>query len=111
MEVYNAVRKYGVEAADSVLVLGAGPIGLIACQVARIFGARLDGARAIGMADAYLLSDESGEGSVTGNERAAGYDIVIDCAGTAQSGRYLSCGRAAGFFSMASTNILSTALT
>ena len=39
MEVYNAVRKCGVEAADSVLVLGAGPIGLIACQVARIFGA------------------------------------------------------------------------
>ena len=108
MEVYNAVRKCGVEAADSVLVLGAGPIGLIACQVARIFGAghitlsdvliaRLDAARAIGMADDYLLADESGEGPVTGSERTEGYDIVIDCAGTAQSAkRALSIVRPSG---------------
>src|SRR5262245_47405800 len=35
MEVYNAIRKCHVEKDDSILVLGAGPIGLIACQVAR----------------------------------------------------------------------------
>jgi L-iditol 2-dehydrogenase len=74
--------------------------------VARIFGAahitlsdvligRLDAARAIGMADAYLLGDESGEPA--GSERAGGYDIVIDCAGTAQSAkRALSIVRPSG---------------
>ena len=98
MEVYNAVRKCGVEPTDSVLVLGAGPIGLIACQVARILGAdhvtlsdvlsgRLDAARAIGMADAYLSGEERGEPAVTGSNGAEGYDIVIDCAGTSQSAK------------------------
>jgi L-iditol 2-dehydrogenase len=108
MEVYNAVRKCGVESADRVLILGAGPIGLIACQVVHILGAghvtlcdvliaRLDTARAIGMADDYLLGDESGEYAIIGSERAEGYDVVIDCAGTAQSAkRALSIVRPSG---------------
>ena len=34
MEVWNALRKCGVHKGDRVLILGAGPIGLIACQLA-----------------------------------------------------------------------------
>jgi 2-desacetyl-2-hydroxyethyl bacteriochlorophyllide A dehydrogenase len=100
MEVFNAVRKCGVEAADRVLVLGAGPIGLIACQVARILGAghvtlsdvlpgRLDAARSIGMGDAYVLAEENIDPLAAVAEPTGGYDVAIDCAGTSQSARHV----------------------
>jgi L-iditol 2-dehydrogenase len=106
MEVYNAVRKCGIERGDSVLVLGAGPIGLIACQVARVLGAghitlgevlksRLDTAEPLGMADAYLQV----QGASSGNGNVAGqFQVVIDCAGTSGSFKYAlkavrTCGR------------------
>jgi L-iditol 2-dehydrogenase len=96
MEVYNAVRKCGIEKGDSVLVLGAGPIGLIACQVARILGAahvvlsdvlksRLDAAQTIGIADVYLAATEIDSGAEVRNGSAKTFDVVMDCAGTANS--------------------------
>ncbi|HET6219910.1 MAG TPA: alcohol dehydrogenase catalytic domain-containing protein [Acidobacteriaceae bacterium] len=98
MEVYNAIRKCRIEKGDSVLVLGAGPIGLIACQVARILGAahivlsdplksRLDAAQAIGIADVYLPAAESDAGAELGNGSGKTFDVVVDCAGTANSTR------------------------
>ena len=92
MEVYNAVRKCGIDSGDSVLVLGAGPIGVIACQVARILGAtkitladilqsRLRLAEALGIADVYATEPSSLESSDP-DER---FDVIIDCAGTADS--------------------------
>jgi L-iditol 2-dehydrogenase len=85
MEVYNAVRKCGIEDHDSVLILGAGPIGLIACQVARVLSAghitlsdplegRLKTAEALGVADAYEALASTKQ-----------FDVVIDCAGTSGS--------------------------
>jgi L-iditol 2-dehydrogenase len=99
MEVYNAVRNCGIEKGDCVLVLGAGPIGLIACQVARILGAghivlsdllkgRLEAAQAIGIADVYEPAAETCSGSVTENESGKMFDVVVDCAGTADSTRH-----------------------
>jgi 2-desacetyl-2-hydroxyethyl bacteriochlorophyllide A dehydrogenase len=99
MEVHNAVRNCRIEKDDCVLVLGAGPIGLIACQVARILGAahivlsdllksRLDAAQAIGIADVYLPAAESGSGVELGNESGEKFDVVMDCAGTANSTRH-----------------------
>jgi 2-desacetyl-2-hydroxyethyl bacteriochlorophyllide A dehydrogenase len=101
MEVYNAIRKCRVETGDSVLVLGAGPIGLIACQVARILGAghivlsdilksRLDASEALGIADTYqpATKNGSGNGSGPGNGADESFDLVIDCAGSAQSTRH-----------------------
>ena len=38
-----AARKCGVTGGDRVLVTGAGPIGLLAAQVARAFGRRHPG--------------------------------------------------------------------
>ena len=92
MEVYNAVRKCRIESGDSVMVLGAGPIGLITCQVTRILGAgsvtlsdvlktRLDAAESLGMANAYL---PCGNGS-SSSEPSVQFDVVIDCAGTSAS--------------------------
>jgi len=94
MEVYNAVEKCGIQAGESVLVLGAGPIGLIACQVAKILGAgqiilsdplpdRLRAAEAIGMADVYHLTSDDGIENT--QPETSTMDVVIDCAGTAVS--------------------------
>jgi 2-desacetyl-2-hydroxyethyl bacteriochlorophyllide A dehydrogenase len=98
MEVYNAVRKCRIEKGDSVLVLGAGPIGLIACQVARILGAghivlsdilknRLDASEALGVADVYVPAAETGSFAKAGNGLGEAFDVVVDCAGTAHSTR------------------------
>lgn len=109
MEVYNAILKCGIQAADNVLVLGAGPIGLIASQVTRILGAgrvtlgdvlqsRLNAAQDLGIADAYVPIAQNGSGARNGNEKAESFDVVIDCAGTSQSTRHAlqavrPCGR------------------
>jgi 2-desacetyl-2-hydroxyethyl bacteriochlorophyllide A dehydrogenase len=96
MEVYNAIRKCRVETGDAILILGAGSIGLIACQVARILGAdhivladvlkgRLDTAEAQGIADAYLSISGNGSPTGTGDEYSGTFDLVIDCAGTSDS--------------------------
>jgi len=107
MEVYNAVQKCGVKNGESVLVLGAGPIGLIACQVAKIMGAgkvilsdvlsdRLKAAEDLGMADSYRLVPESDFEGTQAN--CCLVDVVIDCAGTAASTKHAldavrPCGR------------------
>jgi 2-desacetyl-2-hydroxyethyl bacteriochlorophyllide A dehydrogenase len=99
MEVYNAVRKCRIEKGDTVLLLGAGPIGLIACQVARLLGAahivlsdvlsnRLTAAEALGIADAYLLATDRDASGGAGNGSEKLFDVVIDCAGTASSTRH-----------------------
>lgn len=69
MEVWAAVSKCGVGRGEAVLVLGPGPAGLIACQIAKVFGAgrvilagpnsmRMKKAQELGFADAYVFSDE-----------------------------------------------------
>ena len=109
MEVYNAVRKCGIDAGDSVLILGAGPIGLIACQIARILGAgkttlgdvletRLSFAETLGMADAYSTVPKNYFSTLNSGEHHGLFDMVIDCAGTSGSVKYAlkavrPCGR------------------
>jgi L-iditol 2-dehydrogenase len=94
MEVYNAISKCGIEKDDSVLILGAGPIGLIASQIARVLGAghitltdllegRLKTAEELGMADAYAPTPQ--EAVPVSVESVRHFDVVIDCAGTSSS--------------------------
>lgn len=98
-EIYNAVRKCGIRRGDRVLVLGAGPIGLITCQVVRIQGAghvalgdvlpyRLESAETLGMADSYLPMKQDGIEQPDGKADFEPYDVVIDCAGGSGSVRY-----------------------
>lgn len=104
IEVWNAVQKCGIEDRDRVLILGAGSIGLIACQLTRVLGAghitlidpiqsRLTTAETLGLADVYLTT------SMNGNAHAvSAYDVVLDCAGTSASTEYAlravrPCGR------------------
>jgi L-iditol 2-dehydrogenase len=109
MEVYNAVLKCGVEPTDHVLVLGAGPIGLIACQIARILGAahitlsdvlqtRLNTAETLGVADTYLANTGNALSAESDGRPSDAFDLVFDCAGTAQSAKHAftavrPCGR------------------
>jgi 2-desacetyl-2-hydroxyethyl bacteriochlorophyllide A dehydrogenase len=109
MEVYNAVRKCGIHEGDSVLILGAGPIGLIACQVARILGApnitlgdvlegRLSVAKTLDIADSYLEIPEQSTSNLNDRGPNGPFDVVIDCAGTSGSVKYAlravrPCGR------------------
>lgn len=98
-EIYNAVEKCGIDRGDRVLVLGAGPIGLITCQIVHIQGAghvtlgdvlehRLGSAEALGMADKYLAI-EQGDSDEPAEEKAfEPYDVVIDCAGGSGSVRH-----------------------
>ena len=87
-----AARQAGISAGDRVLVTGAGPIGLLAAQVARCFGARsvtvtdmstfrLGVARELGLAAHVATEALSGE-----------FDVLLECSGAAAA---LSGGMAA----------------
>ncbi len=89
----HACRRGRVSFADRVAVLGCGPIGLLAIQAARVFGARyvlatsrsepklrlaeeLGADRAVNVARQDLLKIAS---EVTGGE---GFDVVLECSGS-----------------------------
>jgi L-iditol 2-dehydrogenase len=76
-----ARKRAGLEPGDRVLVTGAGPVGLLAAQVARAFGAasvtvadiadfRLDMARELG-----FTAEKVGEG--VSND----FDVLLECSG------------------------------
>jgi len=78
----GACRKAGVTGGDRVLITGAGPIGLLAMQVARAFGAtrvevadvnehRLGLARRLGAT----------RGLIPGQDEPAEADVFIECSG------------------------------
>jgi L-iditol 2-dehydrogenase len=77
-----AARKAQISPGDRVLVTGAGPIGLLAAQVARAFGAssvtvtdlnqfRLDAAQQLGL-DAQLANEPL----------TRDYDVLLECSGS-----------------------------
>jgi L-iditol 2-dehydrogenase len=77
-----ACRKAGVTAGDRVLVTGAGPIGLLAMQVARAFGAT---DVAISDVNEHRLSVAEDMGAtralVAGRDVPGEVDAVIECSG------------------------------
>ncbi|HEY1620715.1 MAG TPA: NAD(P)-dependent alcohol dehydrogenase [Streptosporangiaceae bacterium] len=92
-----ATGKAGVTVGDSVLIAGAGPIGLVTTQLARARGAttivvtdiapdRLAAARRHGATEAVLAGDgPAGDGpagdGLAGAGPADGFDAFIDCSG------------------------------
>lgn len=90
VEVWSAIRKCGIHEGDQVLILGAGPIGLIACQLARVLGAQhitlsdVLQARLIA-AKALCVADEYAEFPINCDSKNIAYDFVLDCAGTSSS--------------------------
>lgn len=92
---YNALAvKSRIKAGDVVVVLGPGPIGLMATQVARICGAsrivlaglakdagRLEIGRAVGATHTIDLSKDDLPALVKDLTRGTGADLVVDAAG------------------------------
>ena len=99
MEVWAALSKPGICQGDSVLVIGAGPAGLIAAQLARVMGSqkivlvarspgRLQIAEQLGFADVVLSSQSHHFAEqIKGETGGSGADLTIDCAGTEESAR------------------------
>ena len=88
---YHAVVAGGVKAGDSVAVLGLGPVGLCAVQVARAAGAaaviavdtvpeRLEVARSFG-AEAVHLTEEDPRAAVHAATGRRGVDVSVDAVG------------------------------
>jgi 2-desacetyl-2-hydroxyethyl bacteriochlorophyllide A dehydrogenase len=97
MEVWAALSKCGIKSGESVLVLGDGPAGMVACQVARVLGAELvmlagpSGARMrkaqdLSLADRYIFTDQ--EDVVASVHRAAegiGATVAVECSGAPEA--------------------------
>jgi L-iditol 2-dehydrogenase len=90
----HALRKTGVDAGDSVAILGAGTIGIILAQWARICGAgrvfltdvvdeKLDVARRYGFKDCISAMREDAVRRIVEETDGRGADICIEAAGTA----------------------------
>lgn len=99
MEVWAALSKCGISAGESVLVLGDGPAGLIACQAAKLMGAvyvalagppghRMRKAKELGLADYFFSSDDPDLlQQLRGEIAPHGMDVAMDCAGVEESSR------------------------
>ena len=97
MEVWAALSKCGVNPGESVLVIGPGSAGMVACQVARILGAgrvilagpdsdRMKKAQELGLADAYIFTDrESVSDRSMAETSGHGVHVSIDCAGASDA--------------------------
>lgn len=88
----HAIRRTPLQAGDRVAVVGAGPIGLLTTQIARLAGAGhvtviepTPGRRALALtlgADVVVAPGEMAAGEMAPGEMAAGgFDVVFECAG------------------------------
>lgn len=94
MEVWGALHKCRVRKGDTVLVVGHGPAGMVACQIARATGAgkvilggrsaaRMARAKALELADRYVsTSEEDLTAAVLQETGGNGADVTFECAGT-----------------------------
>lgn len=90
----HALRRTSVDVGDSVAILGAGPIGIILAQWARICGAgrvfltdivdeKLDVVRGYGFKDCINAAREDAVKRIVEETDGRGADICIEAAGTA----------------------------
>jgi 2-desacetyl-2-hydroxyethyl bacteriochlorophyllide A dehydrogenase len=88
---YHAVKTAGLESGATAAVLGLGPVGLCAVQVARALGAerviaidsvqdRLEMAASFGATPVHLTDDDV-RGAVKGATEGRGADVTVDAVG------------------------------
>ncbi|WP_028784954.1 zinc-dependent alcohol dehydrogenase [Thalassobacillus devorans] len=89
---YWSVEHSGVKEGDTVIVLGSGPIGLMAQKFARLKGAerviavdqvdhRLEHAKKTNQVETFDFKENPDIGSLLLEETKGGADVVIDCVG------------------------------
>jgi L-iditol 2-dehydrogenase len=87
-----ACRRGGVGPGTSVLIIGAGPVGLLCLLAAQAAGAtricvidlkedRLARATALGAADAFYADDRDAQDRLRAATNGQGIDIVLECSG------------------------------
>lgn len=90
--VVYGLRKVGFRPGDSILIIGAGTMGLLYVQLAKVNGSplvaitdraqnRLDLAKELG-ADATVFADDSQDGEIK-KLTPYGFDVVVECVGRA----------------------------
>lgn len=105
--VYEALEKISISGDDAVLVVGLGPVGLAALQLARAMGAnkligveydpeRLEIARGLHLADEVFLSDAAALDKILSATGGKGVEKAVDCSANDQ-GRQLAI-RATGSY-------------
>ncbi|KAK5170903.1 uncharacterized protein LTR77_004047 [Saxophila tyrrhenica] len=92
----HIVRQAGIKPGDSLVVFGAGPVGLLCCAVAKAYGAskvisvdmneeRLDFAKKYAATQTVVAQKESGEDAakriIEAGELGLGADAIIDATG------------------------------
>ena len=94
MEVWGALNKCRIRKGDTVLVLGHGPAGLVACQIARAMSAgkvilagrsaaRMALAKTLKISDRYVsTSEEDLVAAALQETEGHGADVTFECAGT-----------------------------
>lgn len=89
---YWSVEHSGVKEGDTVIILGSGPIGLMAQKFAKLKGAkrviavdqvdhRLEHAKRTNNTDIYNFKSNEDIGALLHEETKGGADVVIDCVG------------------------------
>ncbi|UOQ44013.1 alcohol dehydrogenase catalytic domain-containing protein [Halobacillus salinarum] len=89
---YWSVEHSGVKKGDKVIILGSGPIGLMAQKFARLKGAerviavdqvdhRLEHAKRTNDVETYNFKNEENIGALLHEDTQGGADVVIDCVG------------------------------
>ena len=97
---YEAIRRMGVSGRDAVLVVGLGPVGLAAGQLAKALGAtmvlgadpvasRRELALSLGSVDVAVAADESAPAAVMEATGGNGCEVSVDCSGSG-AGRALA---------------------
>ena len=96
MEVLAALRKPGAIQGNTLLIIGSGPAGLVATQLAKILGAekvilsgdnekRLELGRRLGADRTIDVRKENLEEVINHETQGRGVDLAMDCAGTSKS--------------------------
>lgn len=89
---YWSVENSGVKQGDTVIILGSGPIGLMAQKFAKLKGAdrviavdqvehRLDHGKRTNNVETFNFKNSNEIGSLLHEETKGGADVVIDCVG------------------------------
>jgi L-iditol 2-dehydrogenase len=92
----HALRRLGVRKMESVAIFGAGPVGLLAAQWARVLGAKrvflagtraaqAEKARLLGFADFFDIREHDAAERIAALTEGAGVDVCVEAAGDARS--------------------------
>jgi threonine dehydrogenase-like Zn-dependent dehydrogenase len=102
---YEGLRRVGAHGADTLLVVGLGPVGLAAAMIARCLGVRqvigvepsterIDFARSSGLVDSLVPADDQSVAAILDLTSGAGCSVAVDCSGST-AGRSTAVGAVA----------------